>query len=175
MLPKDYRKKKSLRKNDHQPGVADIFNLYGKEYQNNHSLSYEQFKVMSQIANCRTSIMGGHIEKCDQCGYEKNTYNSCRNRHCPKCQIMVKEKWLNDRKAELLPVGYFHLVFTLPHDLNPIILCNKKSLMDILFCAVNETLKTFARDPKWRLCGQPGFIAVLHTWSQTLMDHFHIV
>jgi predicted Zn-ribbon and HTH transcriptional regulator len=174
MLQKDCHKNRLIHKNNHQPEVANVFNLYGQEYQNKHSLSYEQSKVMSQIAACRTAVMGGHIEKCDQCGYELNAYNSCRNRHCPKCQIMVKEKWLNDRKAELLPVGYFHLVFTLPHNLNPIILCNKKSLLDILFRAVNETLKTFAGDPKWRLGGQPGFIAVLHTWSQTLMDHFHL-
>ena len=92
----------------------------------------------------------------------------------PKCQTLVKEKWLNDRKSELLPCGYFHLVFTLPHELNPIILCNKKVALRILFAAVNQTLQAFAKDPQWRLCGQLGFILVLHTWSQTLMDHFHL-
>ena len=118
--------------------------------------------------------MGGHIHRCDECDYERNAYNSCRNRHCPKCQTMAKEKWLNDRKAELLPTGYFHLVFTIPHELNPIILCNEKHLLNILFQAVNETLQAFAKDPQRRLEGQLGYIAVLHTWSQTLMDHFHL-
>lgn len=160
--------------NDHKPEVADIFRLYSEDYLKTHSLSFEQNKVMQQIVLCRTSAMGGHIHRCNECGYEQNVYNSCRNRHCPKCQTMAKEKWLNDRKTELLPTGYFHFVFTLPHELNPIILCNKKDLLKILFQAVNETLQAFAKDPQWRLQGQLGYIAVLHTWSQTLMDHFHL-
>jgi hypothetical protein len=105
---------------------------------------------------------------------ERNAYNSCRDRHCPKCQTLVKEQWLNDRKAEVLPCGYFHLVFTLPHELNPIILCNKRITLNILFTAVKETLQAFAKDPKWHLQGRLGFIAVLHTWSQQLRDHFHL-
>ena len=129
---------------------------------------------MGHIQTCRTATLGGHIEKCSECGYEKITYNSCRDRHCPKCQIITKERWLNDRKAELLSCGYFHLVFTLPHTLNPIILNNKRIMLGILFAAVNETLQAFARDPQWRLNGQLGIVAVLHTWSQTLLDHFHI-
>ena len=160
--------------NDHKPEVADIFRLYSEDYLKTHSLSFEQNKVMQHIVLCRTSAMGGHIHRCNECGYEQNVYNSCRNRHCPKCQTMAKEKWLNDRKTELLPTGYFHFVFTLPHELNPIILCNKKDLFNILFQAVNETLQAFAKDPQWRLQGQLGYIAVLHTWSQTLMDHFHL-
>ncbi len=160
--------------NIHHPEVADIFRCYGEEYVKIRPPSGEQMKVMQQISSCRTSAMGGHIQKCDECDHEQIAYNSCRNRHCPKCQTMAKEKWLNDRKAELLPTGYFHLVFTLPHELNPIILCNKKVLLNILFQAVNETLQAFAKDPQWRLEGQLGFIAVLHTWSQTLMDHFHL-
>jgi hypothetical protein len=154
--------------------VADIFRLYGDTYRQSNSLPYEKVKVMHHIEVCRTAELGGHAEQCDQCGFEQIAYNSCRDRHCPKCQCLVKEQWLNDRKAELLPCGYFHLVFTLPHDLNPIILCNKRIALKILFDAVNETLHAFAKDPQWRLEGQLGFIAVLHTWSQTLMDHFHL-
>jgi len=154
--------------------VADIFRLYGDEYRQSRHVSYEQLKVMRLIERCRTAYLGGHINQCNQCGYEKIAYNSCRNRHCPKCQTLTKEQWLNDRKAELLPCGYFHLVFTLPHDLNPLILSNKRISINILFAAVNDTLKAFAKDPQWRLCGQLGFICVLHTWSQTLIDHFHL-
>ncbi len=162
------------QQNRGKPEVADIFRAYGKEYRQSHSMSYEQMKAMSHIQVCRSAKLGGHIEQCDQCGFKQNSYNSCRDRHCPKCQTMVKEQWLNDRKAELLPCGYFHLVFTLPHELNPIILCNKRVTLKLLFTAVNETLQAFAKDPKWRLYGKIGFIAVLHTWSQKLMDHFHL-
>ena len=157
-----------------QPELADIFHRYGEEYRQQNSISYEQIKVMRHIETCRTAELGGHVEVCTECGFERNAYNSCRDRHCPKCQTITKEQWLNDRKAELLPCGYFHLVFTLPHDLNPIILCNKKVTLSILFAAVNETLQAFAKDPQWRLEGKLGFIAVLHTWSQVLLDHFHL-
>ncbi len=174
MLSKNDAQHPSIRSNTAQSEVADIFRLYGEDYRKNHNITFEQSKVMRQISICRTTTLGGHIQRCTECGYEQNAYNSCRNRHCPKCQTMTKEKWLSDRKAELLPCGYFHLVFTLPHDLNQIILYNKRILLNILFQAVNETLQTFARDPQWRLEGQPGFIAVLHTWSQTIMDHFHL-
>ena len=154
--------------------IADVFLLYGQDYRLNNPLPFDHIKVMHHIQICRTAALGGHIERCDQCRFEPIAYNSCRNRHCPKCQTMVKEKWLNDRKAELLPCGYFHLVFTLPHDLNPIILCNKKTAFNILFAAVSQTLQAFAKDPQWKLEGQLGFISVLHTWSQTLIDHFHL-
>jgi hypothetical protein len=157
-----------------QKEVADIFRLYGENYRQNNPLSYEQLKVMRHIEQCRTAAFGGHVERCNVCSFERIAYNSCRNRHCPKCQAMAKEQWLNDRKAELLPCGYFHLVFTLPHALNPIILSNRKQTMALLFSAVNETLQAFAGDPQWRLEGQLGFIGVLHTWSQTLIDHFHL-
>ena len=106
--------------------VADVFRLYGDSYRQSNSLPYEKIKVMHRIEVCRTAQLGGHIQQCDQCGFEQIAYNSCRDRHCPKCQCLVKEQWLNDRKEELLPCGYFHFVFTLPHDLNPIILCNKR-------------------------------------------------
>ncbi len=129
---------------------------------------------MRHIEQCRTSALGGHLYRCCRCGYEHNAYNSCRDRHCPKCRNMVKEKWLNDRRAELLPVSYCHLAFTIAHELNPLILCNKSRMLDMLFHAVNHTLKILAVDPQWRVNGQLGFIAALHSWSQTLMDHFHL-
>ena len=157
-----------------QPELADIFRLYADDYRRSHAVSYEQLKVMHHIQICRTAVLGGHVEQCDQCAFEQIAYNSCRDRHCPKCQTLTKEKWLNERQAELLPCGYFHLVFTLPHALNPIILSNKNTTLNILFAAVNQTLQAFAKDPQWRLEGRLGFISVLHTWSQTLIDHFHI-
>jgi len=164
----------SAPKDKEQGDLADIFNRYGDDYRQSHSVSYEQLKAMRHIEICRTAKLGGHVKQCDRCGFEQIAYNSCRDRHCPKCQTMTKEQWLNDRKAELLPSSYFHLVFTLPHDLNAIILSNKRTTFNILFAAVNETLQAFAKDPQWRLCGRLGFISVLHTWSQTLMDHFHL-
>ena len=154
--------------------VAHIFQKYGKSYLQSYRLSPVQFKVMHDILVCRTANLGGHIEKCNRCGIEKNAYNPCRNRHCPKCQTLRKEQWLIDRGRELLPVSYFHNVFTLPHEINPIALVNKKVIFDILFKAVSDTLQTFAHDPKHKLKGQLGFIAVLHTWNQTLLDHIHL-
>ncbi len=162
-------------KNNHPKfEVADIFRIYGDQFRQNIKLPVAQLKVMRHIEICRTAELGGHVEQCSDCGFERISYNSCRDRHCPKCQTLAKEKWLNDRKAELLPCRYFHLVFTLPHDLNPIVLCNKKVALGILFKAVNLTLQAFAKDPQWKLEGQLGFILVLHTWSQNLMDHFHL-
>lgn len=154
--------------------VADIFRLYGREYRKQNNLPFKKLKVMHKIEICRTARLGGHVEQCDECGYERIAYNSCRDRHCPKCQTMVKEKWLNDRKADLLPCNYFHMVFTIPHELNPIILFNPKIMLNNLFRAVSHTLQSFARDPRWKVNGQLGFICVLHTWSQKLTDHFHI-
>jgi len=161
-------------KNQEQVELADIFRLYGDDYRRSYAVSYEQLKVMHHIEICRTAELGGHVEQCDRCAFEQIAYNSCRDRHCPKCQTLTKEQWLNDRKAELLGCSYFHLVFTLPHDLNPIILSNKKTTVNILFAAVNQSLQAFAKDPQWRLEGRLGFISVLHTWSQTLIDHFHL-
>ena len=152
-------------KNQNQPELADIFRLYADDYRQSHAVSYEQLKVMHHIQICRTAALGGHVEQCDRCSFEQIAYNSCRDRHCPKCQTLTKEQWLNERKAELLPCGYFHLVFTLPHELNPILLSNKKTTLNILFAAVNQTLQAFAKDPQWRLEGRLGFISVLHTWS----------
>jgi Putative transposase/Transposase zinc-binding domain len=163
-----------MNKNVKQPELADIFRKYGEDYRRSHCLSTEQSRTMHHIEICRTAVLGGHSEACDHCGFKQNSYNSCRNRHCPKCQTLVKEKWLNSRKSELLPCPYFHNVFTLPHELNPLILNNKKIMLAMLFAATKETLQVFAADPQWRLVGQLGFISVLHTWNQKLMDHFHL-
>ncbi len=154
--------------------IADIFRKYGEEYKSTHAMNGEQRKVMAAIMACRTAQLGGHQEICDHCGTMRNSYNSCRNRHCPKCQTMTKEQWLDNRRAELLPCGYFHFVFTIPHNLNPFVLANHRELLSCLFAAVKETLFAFAADPQWKLEGKPGVLAVLHTWSQTLIDHFHI-
>ncbi len=154
--------------------IADIFRYSGNRFLENFRASHEQIKVLNQIVVCRTAALGGHISCCPNCNHRQNAYNSCRNRHCPKCQTITKEKWLANRQSELLPATYYHLVFTLPHDLNPVILCNMRPLLDLLFSSVSRTIKLFAEDPQWRLQGQAGFIGVLHTWSQTILDHFHL-
>jgi len=154
--------------------VADVFRLYGEAYRRAHRLPSAHLEVMHAIAVCRTAYLGGHLEKCDSCGFERPAYNSCRNRHCPKCQALAKARWLAARNAELLPVDYFHVVFTVPHELNPVARCNKKIVFDILFKAAAGTLKDFARDPKHGLGGKLGFTAVLHTWDQVLRDHVHL-
>jgi Putative transposase/Transposase zinc-binding domain len=150
--------------------VADIFREHGEEYRQKHSLPLLHLKVMHSIEICRTAQLGGHIEKCNHCGHERTSYNSCRNRHCPKCQNLPRARWLQARKKELLPVSYFHTVFTLPHELNSLALHNKKIIFNILFRSVAETLQKFAAGKGGRI----GFIAILHTWDQTLMDHFHL-
>ena len=126
---------------------------------------------MRAVSVCRTQELGGHLKQCDTCGFEHPTYNSCRNRHCPKCQSLAKAKWLEKQTSELLPVGYFHLVFALPHEFNRLILAHKKILLSVLFRAVSETLLEFGQR---RLGATIGIIAVLHTWDQTLKDHFHL-
>jgi hypothetical protein len=151
--------------------LADIFRAYGESYRRNHRLPVSHLKVMQAVERCRTAALGGHLEQCDRCGFERPAYNSCRNRHCPKCQSLAKVKWLEKQKSELLPTGYFHLVFTLPHELNSLILVNKKPLINILFQSVWQTLAQFAQH---RLGGTLGITAVLHTWDQTLLDHFHL-
>lgn len=151
--------------------VADIFREFGESYRNKNPLPLTHLKVMRAIEVCRTSYLGGHVQKCDTCGFEQHAYNSCRNRHCPKCQALTKAQWLEDRKAELLPVPYFHNVFTLPHELNPVALCNRKAIYSMMFKAVSETLLQFGRN---NLGGTMGFTAILHTWDQKLLDHLHL-
>ena len=151
--------------------VADILRLYGKQYSLQQTVPTPHLRVMHCIQVCRTSYLGGHVEQCDSCGFERHAYNSCRNRHCPKCQSLTKAKWLEHRKSELLPVGYFHTVFTIPHELNPLALRNKKVVYTILFKAASDTLIEFGKN---NLGGQLGFLAILHTWDQKLMDHFHL-
>lgn len=153
--------------------VADIIREYGEDYRRKHKLPSRMIKVMNAIESCRTSKLGGHIDECDNCGHIRISYNSCRNRHCPKCQGLAKERWLMDRKNDLLPVEYFHVVFTVPDTLNPLILRNQKETYGILFRAVSETLLELGKDSKY-LGADIGFIGILHTWGQNLMDHPHI-
>ena len=153
--------------------VQDIFAAHGEEFRKTHKLSPVQHKAMNAILNCRTERLGGHLDICPNCGETKPSYNSCRNRHCPKCQTLSKEKWIDARKSDLLNVGYFHVVFTVPSELNPTIYANQKECYNLLFRSVNETLKELAADKKY-LGAQLGLTAVLHTWGQNLCFHPHI-
>jgi hypothetical protein len=155
--------------------VADVFRRYGSAYRQQHagSLSRGQRRVMSAIELCRTAALGGHLEECDSCGHQRPAYNSCRNRHCPKCQSLARAQWLEDRQAELLPVEYFHVVFTVPEEIAAIAYQNKEVVYRILFRATAETLRTIAVDPK-HLGAEIGFLAVLHTWGQNLLFHPHL-
>jgi Putative transposase/Transposase zinc-binding domain len=154
--------------------VADVFRLYGAAYREQHPLLLEQQRVMAAIVHCRTAVLGGHLERCDHCAHERPVYNSCRNRHCPKCQGLARARWLADRHSELLPVGYFHNVFTLPHELNDLLAANQRLLYNLLFHSAAQTLQAFAADPHYGLGGQLGFTAVLHTWDQKLLYHVHL-
>jgi len=153
------------------PEIADIIYHHMDDYKAEYPLWPEHRKIVSDLLNCRTSRLGGHIECCNTCGAVRITYHSCRNRHCPKCQHMPRERWLEKRKDEILPVSYFHLVFTLPHELNTIILNNKRVMLNILFKAASQTLLTFGEN---ELGGRLGFVATLHTWDQKLKAHFHL-
>ncbi len=159
------------------PGLelGDIFRLHGPAYLTTFgdSLSHEQKKALRAIAVCRTAALGGHVEQCDQCGYRKISYCSCRNRHCPKCHGQTRARWLERRAAELLPVEYFHVVFTLPQLLAPLALQNQQLLYGLLFHAAAETLLQIAADPR-HLGARIGFLAVLHTWGQNLHHHPHL-
>ena len=155
------------------PEVQDIFERYGREYHRKHPMSSEQYKAMMDIINCRTAGLGGHVDECEECGYIQISYNSCRNRHCPKCQTFLKEKWIDARKEELLPVPYFHVVFTIPEELNMIAYQNQEKVYKILFDAVAGTLAELTADPE-HLGAQIGFTSILHTWGQNLMHHPHI-
>jgi len=153
--------------------VADIFRKHGQAYRVSNKMPLNHIRTMRAIERCRTAELGGHVDECDNCGRIRISYNSCRNRHCPKCQFLKKEKWLEERKEDLLPVPYFHVVFTIPAKLNPLALRNKRVLYNILFRSVSETLFELAADPK-HLGVEIGFISILHTWGQNLMDHPHI-
>ena len=155
--------------------VGDVFRRYGAAYRQQHadSLSLAQLRVMSAIERCRTAALGGHVEQCDQCQFQRIAYNSCRDRHCPKCQSLARAQWIEDRQAELLDTQYFHVVFTVPEEIAAIAYQNKEVVYDILFRATSETLRTIAADPK-HLGAEIGFFAVLHSWGQNLMFHPHL-
>jgi hypothetical protein len=153
--------------------VASIFRQYGPRWRATHRLPLQHLRVMRAIETCRTAALGGHVERCGHCSHTRVSYNSCRNRHCPKCQSLARAKWLEQRKAELLPVEYFHVVFTLPEALAGIAFQNQKVVYDILFRTTAETLLTIARNPK-HLGAHIGFFAILHTWGQNLLLHPHL-
>jgi Putative transposase/Transposase zinc-binding domain len=155
--------------------VADVFRRFGPAFraQNGASLSGARRLAMIAIESCRTAALGGHVERCEDCGHQRIAYNSCRNRNCPKCQGLARAQWLEDRQTELLDVPYFHVVFTMPQEIEVIAFQNQVLVYDILFRAVSETLRRIAADPK-HLGAEIGFLAVLHTWGQTLLHHPHI-
>lgn len=155
--------------------VADIFRRYGETFRqgNDDSLSTAQRRVMTAIEVCRTAALGGHREQCDQCGHQRVSYNSCRNRHCPKCQTLERAEWIGKRQAELLDCPYFHVVFTVPDEIAGIAFQNKEAVYGILFRTAAETLRAIAADPK-HLGAEIGFFSVLHTWGQNLLHHPHL-
>jgi hypothetical protein len=162
----------------HRPEVADVFRTYEKDFfaRWGHVLGSHQRKAFAAIRDCRTAALGGHVEyveQSDECGHRVISYNSCRNRHCPKCQASARAKWLAEREAELLRVPYFHVVFTLPEAIGGLARQNAREIYGILFRAASETLRTIAADPK-RLGAAIGFLAVLHTWGQNLHPHPHL-
>jgi len=153
--------------------LAEVFARFGAVYQATHPLVPVQYRAIAAIQACRTEALGGHVERCEACGRLRYHYHSCRNRHCPKCQTLAKERWLAARRAELLPVPYFHLVFTLPHGLNALAQGNPKTIYALLFKSVSDTLTEFGENPRW-LGGQIAATLVLHTWGQTLSQHLHL-
>ena len=159
------------------PELGDLLRRHGERYAATHRLSSVQKKVIRALSQCRTAALGGHLEACDRCGSRRAVYHSCRNRHCPKCQSLAQADWIEARKADLLPVPYFHVVFTLPHELCPLALHRPRVLYDLLFQAATATLATFARDPR-HFAGQTGgtlgITAILHTWAQNLSLHPHL-
>lgn len=153
--------------------LADIVRRHGAAFRASHRLCGVQHRALRAIERCRTAALGGELRVCDACGAQRYVYHSCRNRHCPKCQTRAKERWLADRRAELLPVPYYHLVFTLPHELNALAQGNPRALYAMLFAAASETLVDFGRNPRW-LGGEIAATLVLHTWGQTLSQHLHV-
>jgi len=154
--------------------VADIIRVAGNSFieRSQNHLTWPQLKVLRAIGNCRTAALGGHLDRCSRCGRQAISYNSCRNRHCPKCQTNKRDEWLVKQTQDLLPVAYFHVVCTLPHDLSALVLQNKKLLYDLLLRASADTLLEIAADPK-HLGAQIGFLSVLHTWGQNLLQNPH--
>ncbi|MCR4442670.1 MAG: transposase zinc-binding domain-containing protein [Peptococcaceae bacterium] len=153
--------------------LQDVFSRFGVRFIDSHFIHYEGLNAINAIRNCRTSSLGGHVDVCDSCGCSKVSYNSCRNRNCPKCGNLNKEQWILDRKSELLPVRYFHVVFTVPHKLNGLFLSNQDLMYSLLFKAASETLSKLALDKKF-LGAQIGVTMVLHTWGQNLSFHPHV-
>ena len=153
--------------------LGTIFRKHLASHVSGHSLPRFQWKAVNAVMKCRTEDLGGHLDRCDKCGYERLFYNSCRNRHCPQCGYLGKERWLEKRKSQLLPVTYFHSVFTLPDDLNPLMLVNQSVGYNLLFRSVTKTLLDLGRDPK-HLGAEMGIIAMLHPWGQNLLDHPHL-
>lgn len=153
--------------------LADVVRLHGQRFVELHQPFAQQLRVLNAIRKCRTAALGGHLDKCGTCNQERISYNSCRNRHCPKCQGTNRERWIIEREHDLLPVTYFHVVFTLPEQLNPYCLKDPAALYNILFAAANKTIATLAADNK-HLGAQTGMIAVLHTWGQQLWHHPHL-
>jgi hypothetical protein len=155
--------------------VADVFRHFGRAFRDRHgaSLSTARRRAMVAIERCRTAALGGHVERCGDCGHQRIAYNSCRNRNCPKCQGLARAQWLADRQAELLDVPYFHVVFTVPEAIATVAFQNQTVVYDILFRAVSETLRTIAADPR-HLGAEIGFLAVLHSWGQNLLHHPHL-
>jgi hypothetical protein len=151
--------------------VADVFRAHGPSYRRKHRLRLDEHKVMRAIERCRTAALGGHVDACQRCGACRISYNSCRNRFCPKCQGLARQAWVEAREAELLPIEYFHIVFTLPHALLPLLHYNRALLLNLLFRSASRTLREFGRR---HLKGEIGVLAVLHTWGQTLSEHPHV-
>jgi hypothetical protein len=153
--------------------VGDIFREHSQSFRAHYKMSSRQMKVFYAVKNCRTALLGGHIDKCNDCGHIQISYNSCRDRHCPKCQGLKKARWIDKLAGDLLPVSYFHVVFTIPAQLNPIVLAHPRCLYNILFKAASETIITLCKDPKY-LGSLTGMVVVLHTWGQNLMTHPHL-
>jgi len=154
--------------------LADVVSLFGEEYRRSNYLTAEQSKALWAIKHCRSARLGGHLQRCDSCGHDVPLYNSCLNRHCPKCQFVKKARWLAARESELLPVGYFHTVFTQPHHLNGLVLQNRRKMYDLLFTCCSATLQEFAASARHGLKGKLGITALLHTWDQLLQLHPHV-
>ena len=153
--------------------LQEIIEIHGENYIRNNKLPANVLRALYSIQYCKTSSLGGHIYECNECGETTIAYNSCRNRHCPKCQAYAKELWIYERSKSLLPTHYFHIVFTIPEQLNSLVLFNQKELYSILFTSVSETLLELAKDKKY-LGAEIGFTSILHTWGQNLMNHPHI-